>query len=847
MYLNDLGVPLYDRFLRMGVIDDLEECIRITGQAVGMTPDYHPKQAMYSSNLGVYLNNRYLRIGTMADLEAAIRLARQAVDATPRYSPDWAGRLHNLENYLRRRYSRRRTIADLEESIQIARKTVDATPEDHPNRAIYLDGLGYALSDRYAKKGVIADQEEAMRLARQAVNATPIDSTLWAPRLGILGTRLMVKYLRTRETADVEESIRISRQAVEATPEDHPQRASLLMTLVKALAKRRSRTGATADTIKEITAHLQSVLRQRNAEVITRIQAARAVLPACASTLHWEQAYEVANVAISLVPKLTPRSLENSDKQHVLRQVAGVASDAAALALQAGKGALVALDFLEQGRGILATSLEEMRTDTLSLRYRYPDLAERFAQLRNELELSDTRDTSFLDQSSWQTQGSRRYDAGNELDKVIVEIRKQSGFEDFLTAPSEKEMQAAAASGPIVVINVSKYRCDSVLIEKHQIRVLALPLLNIKEIKNRAQRLIQGSLTTLEWLWNVAASPILDALGFVQPPTADNWPHVWWITTGPLSTFPLHAAGLHSSGFAETVLDRVISSYSLSIKTIIRSRSRHIPLQGPARAILVAMQNTPEHSRLPFAAREVAVLHDICKLTGLDPIKPPRRKQDVIQHLPNCKIFHFAGHGYTDATNPSHSHMLLEDWKTDPLTVATLLEMNLNESSPFLAYLSAYGTGQIKNDRLVDESIHLISACQLAGFRHVIGTLWEVNDELCVDMARITYESMRNGNMTDISVRRGLHNATRELRDRWLLRMSSKVRRGSRSVTMVDVSFVKDTKECRRANYVAPKNDGLPRDAVLCDDDGYDDDDDDDGDDEGIESLHWVPYVHFGV
>src|SRR5204862_4726976 len=133
----------------------------------------------------------------------------------------------------------------------------------------------------------------------------------------------------------------------------------------------------------------------------------------------------------------------------------------------------------------------------------------------------------------------------------------------------------------------------------------------------------------------------------------------------------------------------------------------------------------------------------------------------VMDHLPNCKIFHFAGHGLTDNVDPSHSCLLLEE--NDRLTVAILLEMNLRERSPFLAYLSACGTGQIKDERFVDESIHLISACQLAGFRHVIGTLWEVNDEACVDISRSVDEEVRRRSIADESVGGGPHIATSEL------------------------------------------------------------------------------------
>lgn len=752
MYLNDLGVPLYERFRRRGELADLEEAIRITRQAVDMTPDYHPKMAMYLSNLGSYLGQRYSTIGAMADLEAAIRLARQAVNSTPKSTPDWAGRLHNLGTYLSKKYDRIGAIADLEESIQIARQAVDATPEDHSNWAMYLDSLQKGLNNRFMRTGAVADQEEAIQLARQAVNAIPRDNLDRAIRLSNLGQILRIRYLRTRELADLEESIQVTRHAVSATPDDHPNRARILMVLVQGLTKRRLETGATPDTINEITAHLEQVLHQRNAPAMTRILAARALLPAYASKLDWETAYEAANIAVSLVPKLTSRSLENYDKQNVLGQVAGLACDTAALALQAGKDALAALNSLEQGRGVLATSLEERRADIRRIRDEHPELAEQFVQLRNELENLGTRSTSFPDQSSWLAPGNRRYDAGSQLDNVIAEIRSQPGFEDFLLAPCEREMRGAAKLGPIVVINVSKYRCDAVLVEKHHIRVLALPGLSSKEIKTRAQKAGPGSPAVLEWLWDVVASPILDALGFVQHPSADNWPHVWWIPTGPLSRFPLHAAGRHRSRSAETVLDRVISSYSLSIKAIIQGRSSHFLPPGPARAVLVAMRDTPEHTRLPFSIQEVDTISNICKLMGFDPIKPQLRKRDVLEHVSNCQLFHFAGHGYTDNIDPSHSYILLEDWKTDPLTVASLLEMNLGESSPFLAYLSACGTGQIKNERFFDEGIHLISACQLAGFRHVIGTLWEVNDEVCVDMARITYEIVRDGGMTDKSV-----------------------------------------------------------------------------------------------
>ena len=201
------------------------------------------------------------------------------------------------------------------------------------------------------------------------------------------------------------------------------------------------------------------------------------------------------------------------------------------------------------------------------------------------------------------------------------------------------------------MINVSVYRCDALLIKQDQVRSLALPHLNNKEIKEKAQSGDLGSSRILEWLWDIVANPILDALGFTGPPSDHSWPHIWWIPTGTLSKFPLHAAGYHHEGSTRTVLDRVISSYSSSVRAIIRGRLQRTlesTKSAYSQALLVAMQDTPNAQTLPSATKEVAIVHSLCKSMALRPVEPGRYKQDVVSHLPNCKIFHFAGHGHTD-------------------------------------------------------------------------------------------------------------------------------------------------------------------------------------------------------
>jgi CHAT domain-containing protein len=135
-----------------------------------------------------------------------------------------------------------------------------------------------------------------------------------------------------------------------------------------------------------------------------------------------------------------------------------------------------------------------------------------------------------------------------------------------------------------------------------------------------------------------------------------------------------------------------------------------------------------------------------------------------------------------------------------------------------ISLLARSSTGAIRADRHVDEGIHLASTFQLAGFRHVIGTLWEVSDAHCVDIARIVYETIRDNGMTD---RRSIKEfiAVRALRDGQIKMISA---RDHSSVTETAVEEM----GCEA------------RDATLLESSTQK---------TNLIDLHWIPYVHFGV
>lgn len=809
MYLNNLGIQLSEKFLRSGNVASINEAIQCSQQAVDATTEDHPDMVICLSNLGAQLGDRFLRTTAFSDLEEAIQSLRQAVKATPQTHQNLAALLTLLAIQLSRRYSRTKDEDDLEEAIRTSRQALDRSPEGHPDRMERLDILAILLGQKYSETGMITDLEEAILVARQAVSATTQEHPIRASVLNNLGDELGNLYLRTEDMNDLEEAITYLQQAADLMSPNDPNLSAVLGNLGDQLNRRYSKTGMAHDR-RDAIRHYQTALHLEHSLTLSRIWAGRSILD-CA--VDWQQAYEAASLTVDLIPRLSSRSIPNSDRRHTLGQVVGLASDVAAVALQAGQTPLVALRHLEQGRGVLGASMEEVRSDMLNLRDKEPELAEQFVRIRDELETGATwkpRLDGKVSDVSLRALAHRRYEARKEFDKLVAKIQELPGFADFLLPPSETDIKAAARCGPVVVINVSKHRCDALLVETHQVRVVPLPQLSKEEVQEKAEEGNPESYEVLEWLWDKVAQPILHALGFgCAPPSGEGWPHVWWIPTGPLSKFPLHAAGYHHARSAETVLDRVMSSYASSIRALTTCRQRQqAQPPGAGQALLVAMEHTPGKDMLPSAPKEVAVVRDLCESMSLQPVEPSRGKEEVEACLRACTVFHFAGHGGTDARDAGNSRLVLAD---GALHVSELLEMSLAELTPFLAYLSACGTGRVRDEKSVDESIHLMSAFQLAGFRHVVGTLWSVMDDVCVRVARLTYQGLRDRGLTDTSICRGLHDASRALRD-------------------LDVEAPSDAQDGspwpERAAARGPRDIDADHEGAL---------------------APWAPYVHFGV
>ncbi|MCX5215854.1 CHAT domain-containing protein [Kitasatospora sp. NBC_00240] len=792
--LGHLRRTRFDRFGSWRDIDDAISSFRAAG-AVGATTHEAPdRDAEVISDLAYLLSSRYVRMGGRRDLDEAIELVRAALLATPAEDPERLAHLSDLEMMLGLRFARYLAPEDLDGAVEAGRELVESIPAESVNRASSLTSLGVTLAFRFGQYGEKEDLDQAINLEWDALRLRPDDAFLVANILSNLGLALRIRFEEFGDLDDLEEAIYALRAATRLVPVEDPDYASLCFNLGIALQIRYERQGEVAD-LQDAASQYVAAANVELARPNTRIKAARA---AAVLNAEWDphEMSEVLETAVRLLPEVASPKIESGDRNYILGLFTGVASDAAALALSdtqipESQRAARALRLLEGGRAVLLSQALDTRSDITDLREQQPRLAQRYIELRD-----------LLDQSS--DAGIDRHVAVGDFHAVLDEIRSLPGFASFARMPSIEEWLPQAASGPVVSFSVSPFRSDAMLMTTNGITSVNLPLLDIDTLKGqvktfhealgmtgdtnasfsdrkRAQGMVREMLV---WLWEAAAEPVLDALGYRGPPS-DDWPRVWWATGGLLGLLPLHAAGHHGPGLAgESVMDRVVSSYTPTIRALDYARRQYTAASQTSaatddvRSLVVAMPTTPGQRALPFAAEEAALLASRLPSPALL-VEPDHYSVDgadkaafeaptlsaVLDELPRCAIAHFACHGAHDTADPSRSYLLLHDHATAPLTIASLAPVRLERAR--LAYLSACRTA-FHGTEMYDEAVHLAAAFQLAGFPHVIAALWEIYDPIAITIAESFYDQIRTSS-TALEPSRAavaLHHAIRALRDK---------------------------------------------------------------------------------
>lgn len=816
-YLNNLAVALRLRYDAIGTFADLIAAIDAAREALTITnTSTHPYRL---STLGSLLISRFHHSGELEYLDENIRLNWEAITHLPDGSPDTAGLLCNLSTALRERYQHLGTERDLADAVETGRLAMQA-----PTRPVDVtdvaDAYALALHAMSTAHADPAQLDEAIAQSLRAVTLTDRDHPGLPGRIGNLVSMLTEASTDHAETlatavdwidsllgnlpaghserAGLYTNLALARhhhnpadpaavlaadQALAELGPEHPDRAQCLINLAFVLLDhndqpdRRTRHRAT-EALRQAALH-------PTAPPVVRWRAAQAWSRHAGQDGDTAAAADGAALAVELLPSISPRRLARSDAQRWLAQAAGTAAAAAALAFSAGRDER-ALGLLEQGRGVLLHRSLRLRGDHARLHAVQPGLSMEFDRLRDALDSQETTPSPVGEHLITRAGAERAVAvrhrerlgvASSEFAAIIDRIRA-AGFPEFLQAPTARSLAAGLGDRTAVIINISEYRCDALIVQADRYQVLPLPEVREADVDEHALRFHQAlnvsgdqSCSTndrrraetdlteiLDWLWRRVAQPIMAEL---PQPGADRGPErVWWVPTGTLTFLPLHAAGL--SDGTDSVLDRVISSYTPTLEALHHAVTRSIAETATRPVVIVSSAVDDDTDPLPATVKEAL---EVARTLGADIIDAAKcSREEILEVLASTSQLHIAMHARADADNPSHSGLLLP---SGTLTVAELAAHRNNKA--VFAYLSACES-TLTTAALADEAIHLTNAFQLLGCRAVVGTGWAVSDAVAARAARSFYQRLTHTPGDTIAA---VHHTQRVLRQRYSGRPSA--------------------------------------------------------------------------
>ncbi|MFV5996300.1 CHAT domain-containing protein [Streptomyces sp. NPDC056231] len=750
--LNQLGDVLQRSAEHTGDESVRETAIRHLRVAVAGTPSTSGLLLDFKVDLAAALLDRGRHTGDLAALREGVSLLREVLEATPSGTHPWGNRCENYLIAVHTLVERTGDIELLDQAVEIGRSARGWGSKEATVPLL----LGLLHHDRFLRTRLQSDLTQAVTALTEVVEAVPYGGQDHVAALGNLGRFWLSEYRFRGDPAALRRSVTALGSAVRASAPDTPQRGVTQINYGDAL-NAQYELSLDPGVLAAAGHAFREAARTEGAQPMVRIRAARAWARTDAQAGHWRQARDAYAFAVGLLPLVVPRRLARLDQQRVLEELNGLAADAAASALWADDPD-TAVRLLELGRGVLGGQVLQSRSDLSRLHAVAPELAERLGDAFDRLTPSGHLLGAAADE---------RHDLDIRLGRLLDEARALPGFRDFLAPPELADLLASTVNGPVVLINVSGFRSDALIVEPSGVTAVELPgvtpdsvaeqaaafgaALNAATRPGAGETEAQATVTeVLGWLWDFVAEPVLKRLGHTAAPSG-AWPQIWWSPVGQLALLPLHAAGRFPDG--ATVLDRAVSAYTPTLRALRHARARYA--RAGEDLVIVAIGDAPGAKALRSTEREASRIAALTPATRL--IGAQATVDAVRAALVSHASAHFACHAASDPGAPSAGHLLLHD---GPLSVLDVSALDL--SGVRLAVLSACETS-LGAHRIPDEGLHLVSAFQLAGYPQVVGTLWQVNDHV----ARLVGVDLHQGIAEGEDVATALHHAVRRCRERF--------------------------------------------------------------------------------
>jgi hypothetical protein len=386
----------------------------------------------------------------------------------------------------------------------------------------------------------------------------------------------------------------------------------------------------------------------------------------------------------------------DSQRKSLLSVRDSLASDAASCAIDLGDFK-TAVEMLDQGRGRLWRKMRGYRHPLLQLREARPDLAEAFEALSAHLEYHAMSSASEpLDEPNPIPQSAISFDVrqreyntlSEKWDQIVEEIRALDGFGDFLRATPFAALQQAAVEGPVIVVNVNKYRSDAIIVRHTRDPMLvALPDATPEDLADfsshftksrpsRVEAFSEGVVQILKELWRVVVGPVVEQLEQLLVPAKSR---IWWCPTSELCALPIHAAGPYAPK-KKWLPDLYVSSYTPTLSALIQARSGMVCKNIVPKLLVIGQ---PDDGSIPAVEEEVRRIQTAAPSVDVL-VNEDANKAATLSGLQNHSWVHFACHGRRDP-EPFHSSFKLHNGES--LELLDVIKARLPDAE--LAFVSA--------------------------------------------------------------------------------------------------------------------------------------------------------------
>ncbi|KAF6741556.1 CHAT domain-containing protein [Ephemerocybe angulata] len=472
--LSGLARALIMRSKVTGEVVDIQEVIVALENRIKELSEGHEELPNLLYELGSVIMRRFHELHLPEDLEKGVDAFERAIKLAPRGLSQIADWYNDLgEAYVWRSELSQNAQYQVA-AVEAKRKAVQMTPTTHGVRPVFLNSFGMCLGRLFDFTGDIALIEEAIASQREAV--TLVDEghaglPTWYSRLAESFDR---KFSQTMVEADIREAIAAQTKACNLVPEgnfDFPSYRRALGEIYLKLYKHTHDQGVLCQAIAVFKSAAMSPVGLAS----ERIRASQR-WGTYSRSFDFQSTLDSFDRTIDLLGVFIGLEQSQSRRQSNIQHISGVALSAFAAACEGGqveKG----LEWLERGRCLVWSQLNNLRTPLDDLRAVDEALADRVLEISKALDASGAQSEltnidleNIMSDAPISTKPDREHtDLTVEWNRLVASVRTKPGFEHFLQAtPVSTLLQNIPTHGTVVIINMHATRCDALALQSRR-------------------------------------------------------------------------------------------------------------------------------------------------------------------------------------------------------------------------------------------------------------------------------------------------------------------------------------------------------------------------------------------